>query len=46
LISIDDLKMLQVDLSALDDAKASFRKMANEIVKIKKSIKSIKDLIG
>lgn len=46
LISIDDLKMLQVDLSALDDAKASFRKMANEIVKIKKSIKSINELIG
>lgn len=46
LISIEDLKMLQVDLSDLDDAKASFRKMANEIVKIKKSIKSIKDLIG
>ena len=46
LISIEDLKMLQVDMSDLDDAKASFRKMANEIVKIKKSIKSIKDLIG
>jgi hypothetical protein len=46
LISINDLKMLEVDLSALDDAKASFRKISNEIVKIKKSIKSIKDLIG
>jgi hypothetical protein len=46
LISINDLKMLQVDVSDLDDAKASFRKMVNEIVKIKKSIKSIHDLIG
>jgi hypothetical protein len=46
LISIDDLKMLQVDMSVLDDAKASFRKVENEIVKIKKSIKFIKDLIG
>lgn len=46
LISVDDLKMLQVDLSGLDNAKASFRKMENEITKIKKSIKSIQDIIG
>lgn len=46
LISIDDLKMLRVDLSALDDAKASFRRISNEIVKIKKSIKSMNELIG